>query len=190
MGVGDNLDKNNYRERAPWGDYVHRAGSDRVYVHFTASHAERRRRLAAREAAGGRLGDDGASHGGGLRSDFGHDFATCAAAAVVMASFTNASAFSVVASCAPAGPKVGNFLFVARAAFSCAEKRWARSPESSVLGRTSDPISYAGAGGSDFNSQLFAGFLVSYRPLAFQQLTRTSRRDLHGIPQFKLALVE
>ena len=37
MGVGDNLDKNNYRERAPWGDYVHRAGSDRVYVHFTAS---------------------------------------------------------------------------------------------------------------------------------------------------------
>ena len=22
---------------APWGDYVHRAGSDRVYVHFTAS---------------------------------------------------------------------------------------------------------------------------------------------------------
>ena len=27
--------KNDYRERAPWGDYVHRAGSDRVYVHFT-----------------------------------------------------------------------------------------------------------------------------------------------------------
>ena len=41
-----------------------------------AGHAERRRRLAAREAAGGRLGDDG----GGLR---GHDFATCAVAAVV-----------------------------------------------------------------------------------------------------------
>ena len=42
----------------------------------------------------------------------------------------------------------------------------------------------------------FCRFLVSYRPLAdedsLQQLTRRrhSRRDLDGIPQFKLALVE
>ena len=43
---------------------------------------------AAREAAGGRLGDDGpGDDGGGLRSDFGHDFATCTAAAVVKAAF-------------------------------------------------------------------------------------------------------
>ncbi len=46
-----------------------------------SGHPECRRRHAAREAAGGRLGDDGASDGGGLRSDFGHAFATCASAA-------------------------------------------------------------------------------------------------------------
>ena len=84
------------------------------------------------------------------------------------------------------------FLFVGQSVSRGPETCWALSPESSGLGRTSDPDSYAGAGGSDFNSQLFAGFLVSYRPLAFQELTRIRqrRRDLHGIPQFKLALVE
>ena len=60
MGVGDNLDKTITGSIAPWGDYVHRAGSDRVYVHFTES------RRCGRSTAP-TMGDDGpGDDGGGL----------------------------------------------------------------------------------------------------------------------------
>jgi hypothetical protein len=154
-----------------------------------AGHAERRRRLAAREAAGGRLGDDG----GGLRS---HDFATCAAATVVKGPCDRQVASGVhPRDPVPSAAKARNYLMWPKELGHEPETCWALSPEyKRTVARLMVKFPRR-RGRICLNScfllisQHYSGFARHQRLL--QQLTRIRhrRRDLDGVPRLQLPFI-